>query len=132
MQKQQIASDRRFSVAPMMDWTDRHCRFFLRQFSPHVLLYTEMITAAALVHGNRAALLGFDSAEHPVALQLGGSDLYLLAQAAEYGAAEGYDEINLNVGCPSDRVQSGAFGACLMAKPRLVAECIAAMKQRVS
>jgi tRNA-dihydrouridine synthase A len=124
--------DRTVSVAPMMDWTDRHCRFFLRQFSPHALLYTEMITAAALVHGNRAALLGFDPREHPVALQLGGSDPDALAQAAEYGAAAGYDEINLNIGCPSDRVQSGAFGACLMAKPRLVAECIAAMKARVA
>jgi tRNA-dihydrouridine synthase A len=124
--------DRRISVAPMMDWTDRHCRFFLRQFSPHTVLYTEMITAAALVHGNRSALVGFDAAEHPVALQLGGSDPQLLAQAAEYGAVSGYDEINLNVGCPSDRVQSGAFGACLMAKPRLVAECIAAMRSRVA
>jgi tRNA-dihydrouridine synthase A len=132
MQSKERAFDRRFSVAPMMDWTDRHCRFFLRQLSPHAVLYTEMITAAALVHGNRAALLGFDSAEHPVALQLGGSDPHLLAQAAEYGAAEGYDEINLNVGCPSDRVQSGAFGACLMAKPRLVADCVAAMNARVS
>jgi tRNA-dihydrouridine synthase A len=124
--------DRRISVAPMMDWTDRHCRFFLRLFSPHALLYTEMITAAALVHGNRAALLGFDPVEHPVALQLGGSDPLMLAQAAEHGAAAGYDEINLNVGCPSDRVQSGAFGACLMAKPRLVAECVAAMRARVA
>ncbi len=124
--------DRRLSVAPMMDWTDRHCRFFLRQFSPHVVLYTEMITAAALLHGDRERLLGFDSAEHPVALQLGGSDPDALARAAEYGATQGYDEINLNVGCPSDRVQSGAFGACLMAQPRLVARCIADMRARVS
>ena len=123
--------DRRISIAPMMDWTDRHCRFFLRQFSPHAVLYTEMITAAALLHGNRERLLAFDPAEHPVALQLGGSDPLTLAQAAAYGEAEGYDEINLNVGCPSDRVQSGAFGACLMAKPLLVAECVAAMQSRV-
>jgi tRNA-dihydrouridine synthase A len=119
-------------VAPMMDWTDRHCRFFLRQFSPHTVLYTEMITAAALLHGDRDRLLGFDAVEHPVALQLGGSDPDALAQAAECGAAQGYDEINLNVGCPSDRVQSGAFGACLMAQPRLVAECVARMRARVT
>ena len=115
-----------------MDWTDRHCRFFLRQFSPHAVLYTEMITAAALMHGDRDRLLAFDQIEHPVALQLGGSDPDALANAAEYGAAAGYDEINLNVGCPSDRVQSGAFGACLMVQPRLVAECVAAMRLRVS
>ncbi|HEY4645642.1 MAG TPA: tRNA dihydrouridine(20/20a) synthase DusA [Steroidobacteraceae bacterium] len=124
--------DRRLSVAPMMDWTDRHCRFFLRLFSPHALLYTEMITAAALVHGDRRRLLEFDRAEHPVALQLGGGDPAALARAAEWGAAEGYDEINLNVGCPSDRVQSGTFGACLMAEPGLVAECVAAMRGRVA
>jgi tRNA-dihydrouridine synthase A len=124
--------DRRISAAPMMDWTDRHCRFFLRQFSRHVVLYTEMITAAALLHGDRERLLAFDPIEHPVALQLGGSDPAALASAAQYGAAAGYDEINLNVGCPSDRVQSGAFGACLMAQPRLVAECVAAMSARVA
>ena len=123
---------REISVAPMMDWTDRHCRFFLRQFSPHALLYTEMITAAALLHGDRARLLAFDSTEHPVALQIGGSDPETLAQAAQFGAQAGYDEINLNVGCPSDRVQSGAFGACLMAQPRLVAACVAEMRARVT
>jgi tRNA-dihydrouridine synthase A len=123
--------DRRLSVAPMMDWTDRHCRFFLRQFSPHVLLYTEMITAAAILHGDRRRLLEFDAAEHPVALQLGGSDPAELARAAEIGAAQGYDEINLNVGCPSDRVQSGTFGACLMAEPQRVADCVSAMQARV-
>jgi tRNA-dihydrouridine synthase A len=116
----------------MMDWTDRHCRFFLRQFSPHTLLYTEMITAAALVHGDWRRLLEFDAAEHPVALQLGGSDPQQLARAAQMGAEQGYDEINLNVGCPSDRVQSGSFGACLMAEPQLVAECVSAMQARVT
>ena len=116
----------------MMDWTDRHCRFFLRQFSPHVLLYTEMITAAAILHGDWRRLLEFDPAEHPVALQLGGSDPQDLARAAEIGAAAGYDEINLNIGCPSDRVQSGTFGACLMAEPDLVAECVSAMQARVA
>lgn len=124
--------DRRLSVAPMMDWTDRHCRFFLRQFSPHTLLYTEMITAAALIHGDRGRLLAFDPAEHPVALQLGGSEPAALTRAAEWGEQAGYDEINLNVGCPSDRVQSGAFGACLMAEPALVADCVAAMRSRVA
>ena len=124
--------DRRLAVAPMMDWTDRHCRFFLRQFSPHAVLYTEMITAAALAHGDRERLLAFDPAEHPVALQLGGSEPRALGLAAAWGAAAGYDEINLNVGCPSDRVQSGAFGACLMAQPRLVAECVAAMRAQVA
>jgi tRNA-dihydrouridine synthase A len=116
----------------MMDWTDRHCRFFLRQFSPRVVLYTEMITAAALMHGDRERLLGFDPGEHPVALQLGGSEPRPLASAAAIGAAAGYDEINLNIGCPSDRVQSGAFGACLMAQPELVAECVAEMRARVA
>jgi tRNA-dihydrouridine synthase A len=124
--------DRRLSVAPMMDWTDRHCRFFLRQFSPRVLLYTEMITAAAILRGNRERLLAFDAAEHPLALQLGGSEPEQLAAAARFGAAAGYDEINLNVGCPSERVQSGAFGACLMAEPELVARCIGAMQDAVS
>lgn len=123
--------DRRINVAPMMDWTDRHCRFFLRQFSPHALLYTEMITAAALIHGDATRLLAFDPVEHPVGLQLGGSDPEALARAASLGAESGYDEINLNVGCPSDRVQSGTFGACLMAQPKLVAECVSAMQARV-
>ena len=115
----------------MMDWTDRHCRFFHRQLSAHALLYTEMITAEAVLHGNRERLLGFSSLERPVALQLGGSDPAKLAEAAAVGESYGYDEINLNVGCPSDRVQEGRFGACLMAEPSLVADCIAAMRNRV-
>lgn len=119
-------------VAPMMDWTDRHCRYFHRLLSPHARLYTEMVTAPALVHGDRARLLGFDRSEHPLALQLGGSDRTELVQAATIGAQFGYDEINLNVGCPSDRVQSGRFGACLMREPDLVAECVAAMRDAVS
>ncbi len=117
----------RLSVAPMMDWTDRHCRFFHRQLSRHTLLYTEMVTAPALVRGGAVHLLDYDAAEHPVALQLGGSDPTELAEAAKIGADRGYDEINLNVGCPSDRVQSGCFGAVLMEQPALVAECVAAM-----
>jgi tRNA-dihydrouridine synthase A len=121
-----------FAVAPMMDWTDRHCRVFHRALSRQALLYTEMVTAEAVIHGDRDRLLGFDPVEHPVALQLGGSDPAKLAQAARIGAEYGYDEINLNCGCPSDRVQSGAFGACLMQSPALVAECVAAMKQAVS
>jgi len=116
----------------MMDWTDRHCRFFHRLLSPHALLYTEMVTAPAVLHGDRARLLGFDPAEHPVALQLGGSDPGELSAAARVGESQGYDEINLNVGCPSDRVQSGRFGACLMREPALVADCIAAMRVAVS
>jgi tRNA-dihydrouridine synthase A len=123
--------DRRIAVAPMMDYTDRHCRYLLRLVSPRVLLYTEMVTAQALAHGDVERLLGFDPAEHPVALQLGGSDPGLLAHAARLGAARGYDEINLNVGCPSDRVQSGRFGACLMAEPALVADCVRAMREAV-
>ena len=123
--------DRRIAVAPMMDYTDRHCRYLLRLVSPRVLLYTEMVTAQALAHGDVERLLGFDPAEHPVALQLGGSDPRLLAHAARLGAARGYDEINLNVGCPSDRVQSGRFGACLMAEPALVADCVLAMRESV-
>lgn len=119
------------SVAPMMDWTDRHCRYFHRLLSPRALLYTEMVTAAAVVHGDRARLLGFDAAEHPLALQLGGSEPAELAAAARIGAESGYDEINLNVGCPSDRVQSGRFGACLMREPALVADCLAAMQAAV-
>jgi tRNA-dihydrouridine synthase A len=111
----------------MMDWTDRHCRSFHRLLSPHAVLYTEMVTAAAIRHGDRKRLLGFSPAEHPVVLQVGGSDPALLAEAAKAGAEFGYDEINLNCGCPSDRVQTGRFGACLMAEPSLVAECVAAM-----
>jgi tRNA-dihydrouridine synthase A len=125
-------SSHRLCVAPMMDWTDRHCRFFHRLLSPHALLYTEMVTAPAVVHGDRARLLGFDPAEHPVALQLGGAEPRELAAAARVGESQGYDEINLNVGCPSDRVQSGRFGACLMREPALVADCIAAMRAAVS
>jgi tRNA-dihydrouridine synthase A len=124
--------DRRISVAPMMDYTDRHCRYLLRLVSPEALLYTEMVTAQALAHGDVERLLGFDPSEHPVALQLGGSDPALLASAARLGAARGYDEINLNVGCPSDRVQSGRFGACLMAEPARVADCVRAMRESVS
>jgi tRNA-dihydrouridine synthase A len=121
-----------FSVAPMMDWTDRHCRVFHRRMSRHALLYTEMLTSGAVIHGDRVRLLGFDACEHPVALQLGGSDPRELATAATIGAELGYDEINLNVGCPSDRVKDGRFGACLMAEPALVAACVAAMKQVVT
>ena len=116
----------------MMDWTDRHCRFFLRQFSPRVLLYTEMITAAAILRGNRGRLLKFSPEEQPVALQLGGSNPAELAVAARAGQEAGYCEINLNCGCPSDRVSSGAFGACLMESPLLVAECVASMHSAVS
>ena len=122
----------RFSTAPMMDWTDRHCRYFHRLLAPHARLYTEMVTAPAVLHGDRARLLGFDPAEHPVALQLGGAEPRDLADAARVGADLGYDEINLNVGCPSDRVQSGRFGACLMREPALVADCIASMRAAVS
>jgi tRNA-dihydrouridine synthase A len=116
----------------MMDWTDRHCRVFHRHITKRGLLYTEMLTTGAVIHGDRARLLGFDSCEHPVALQLGGSDPRALASAARIGADFGYDEINLNVGCPSDRVQEGRFGACLMAEPELVADCVAAMQVRVA
>jgi tRNA-dihydrouridine synthase A len=120
-----------FSVAPMMDWTDRHCRVFHRLMTRRARLYTEMLTTGAIIHGDRARLLGFDAREHPVALQLGGSDPRDLAAAAVIGEDFGYDEINLNVGCPSDRVKDGRFGACLMAEPALVAEGIAAMKRAV-
>lgn len=120
-----------FAVAPMMDWTDRHCRFFHRQLTRRALLYTEMVVADAVIHGEREKLLGFDAVEHPVALQIGGSEPAKLARAAAIGADFGYDEINLNVGCPSDRVQSGTFGACLMKTPDLVGACVAAMKERV-
>jgi tRNA-dihydrouridine synthase A len=122
----------RFSVAPMMDWTDRHCRVFHRLMTRRARLYTEMLTTGAILHGDRGRLLGFDTSEHPVALQLGGSDPRDLAAAAKIGEDFGYDEINLNVGCPSDRVKDGRFGACLMAEPALVAEGIAAMKRAVN
>jgi tRNA-dihydrouridine synthase A len=121
----------RFSVAPMMDWTDRHCRVFHRLLSRRALLYTEMLTTGAIIHGDRARLLGFDASEHPVALQLGGSDPADLATAARIGQDFGYDEVNINVGCPSDRVKDGRFGACLMAEPDLVAQGVAAMKAAV-
>ena len=124
--------NRRLSIAPMMDWTDRHCRAFHRALTTEALLYTEMVTAPAVVHGDQQRLLGFDPVEHPVALQLGGSDPAQLAEAARIGQAFGYDEINLNVGCPSDRVQSGRFGACLMREPSLVADCMAAIREAVS
>ncbi len=123
--------DIRFSVAPMMDWTDRHCRFFHRLLSRRTRLYTEMVTTGAVIHGPRERLLGFSPEEHPVAVQLGGSDPGDLAAAARISADLGYDEINLNVGCPSDRVQEGRFGACLMREPALVGECVAAMKAAV-
>jgi tRNA-dihydrouridine synthase A len=119
----------KIAVAPMMEWTDRHCRFFHRGLTRAALLYTEMLTADAVLRGERARLLGFSAEEHPVALQLGGSEPVKLAEAARIGADFGYDEINLNVGCPSERVQSGTFGACLMRTPELVGECVAAMKQ---
>lgn len=125
-------SSYRLCVAPMMDWTDRHCRYFLRLVSPRARLYTEMITTGALAFGNVPRHLDFDPAEHPVALQLGGSDPQALAHCARLGEAWGYDEINLNVGCPSERVQTGSFGACLMAEPALVADCVAAMRDAVA
>jgi tRNA-dihydrouridine synthase A len=125
------STQRRLSAAPMMDWSDRHCRHFFRLLAPRALLYTEMIVADAVLRGDRARLLDFDASEHPVALQLGGADPAALAMAARIGAAWGYDEINLNVGCPSERVQSATFGACLMARPQLVAECVAAMRAAV-
>lgn len=122
----------RLSVAPMMDWTDRHCRYFHRLLSRHALLYTEMVTTGALIHGDVARHLRFNAEEHPVALQLGGSDPADLARCAQLGAQWGYDEININCGCPSERVQRGAFGACLMAEPQLVADCVKAMVDVVS
>jgi tRNA-dihydrouridine synthase A len=119
------------SIAPMMDWTDRHYRFFLRQITKQTLLYTEMVTTGAIIHGDKKRHLDFSSEELPLALQLGGDDPKALAECAAIGEAWGYSEINLNVGCPSDRVQNGNFGACLMAQPELVAECVAAMKNAV-
>ncbi|EGT4304794.1 tRNA dihydrouridine(20/20a) synthase DusA [Cronobacter sakazakii] len=121
----------RFSIAPMLDWTDRHCRYFLRQLSSQVLLYTEMVTTGAIIHG-KGDYLAYSEEEHPVALQLGGSDPAALAHCAKLAEARGYDEINLNVGCPSDRVQNGRFGACLMGEAQLVADCIKAMRDVVS
>src|SRR5215470_6272200 len=123
--------DRKFCIAPMMEWTDRHCRFFHRLLTRRALIYTEMVTTGAVIHGDGARLLGHDPAEHPVALQLGGCDPRALAQCAAIAADFGYAEVNLNVGCPSDRVQEGRFGACLMAEPALVGDCVAAMKARV-
>jgi len=120
-----------FAIAPMMDWTDRHCRYFHRLMTKHALLYTEMVVADAVIHGDRDYLLDYSKEEHPLALQLGGSDPDKLAKAAKIASAYGYDEINLNVGCPSDRVQSGTFGACLMREPVLVAHCVATMKEVV-
>jgi tRNA-dihydrouridine synthase A len=126
------AGARKFAIAPMMEWTDRHCRFFHRLLTRRALLYTEMLTTGAVLYGDRARLLAYDEAEHPLALQLGGCDPRALAQCARIAADLGHDEINLNVGCPSDRVQEGRFGACLMAEPRLVGECVAAMKAAVA
>jgi len=126
-----ITMNRRFCIAPMMEWTDRHCRFFHRLLTRRALIYTEMVTTGAVLHGDRGRLLGFDPTEHTVALQLGGCDPAALAQSARIGEDFGYDEINLNVGCPSDRVQEGRFGACLMAEPSVVADCVTAMKAAV-
>jgi tRNA-dihydrouridine synthase A len=130
--KSSLLYSRRFSVAPMMEWTDRHCRFFHRLLTRRALLYTEMLTTGAVLHGDRARLLRHDATEHPLALQLGGSDPRALAECARIGADFGFDEINLNVGCPSDRVQDGRFGACLMAEPALVGDSVAAMKAAVA
>ncbi len=129
--KAPAASPWRLCVAPMLDWTDRHCRYFHRQLAPGARLYTEMVTTGALLHGDQARHLDFDAAEHPVALQLGGSDPAELVACARLGERWGYDEINLNCGCPSERVQRGAFGACLMAEPALVADCVRAMQDAV-
>ena len=127
--KQEIyAMNKKISVAPMMDWTDRHCRYFFRLLSPDILLYTEMVVDQALLNGDPSRLLARDPTDNPVALQLGGSDPVTLAAAVRIAEGYGYDEINLNIGCPSDRVQSGRFGACLMAEPDLVADCVAAMR----
>jgi tRNA-dihydrouridine synthase A len=130
--KQDAYKGRRLSVAPMMDWTDRHCRVFHRQITRHTWLYTEMVTTGALVYGDVERHLRYDEVEHPVALQLGGSDPVDLAKSAKLGEQWGYDEINLNCGCPSERVQKGAFGACLMGEPQLVADCVKAMRDAVS
>lgn len=127
-----LQPDRKLSIAPMMDWTDRHDRYFLRQITRHAVLYSEMVTTGAVIHGDRDKLLGFDASEHPIAVQLGGGDPKELAVASAIAEEYGYDEVNLNVGCPSDRVQRGKIGACLMAEPDLVAECIARMIESVS
>ena len=127
-----LSFSRKFSVAPMMDWTDRHCRFFLRQLSQHALLYTEMVTTGALLHGDRQRFLRYSDCEHPLALQLGGSNPAELAACARMAKDAGYDEVNLNVGCPSDRVQNNMIGACLMGHPQLVADCVKAMQDAVS
>lgn len=124
--------DYRFSVAPMMDWTDRHCRAFHRVLSKRALLWTEMVTADAVIHGDRDRLIGFSDVEHPIVLQLGGNEPAKMAEAARIAEAFGYDEVNINCGCPSDRVQSGAFGACLMREPETVAACVSAMRKAVS
>ncbi|MEM1146578.1 MAG: tRNA dihydrouridine(20/20a) synthase DusA [Pseudomonadota bacterium] len=124
--------DYTFSVAPMMDWTDRHCRAFHRCLSKRALLWSEMVTADAVIHGDRARLIGFSDAEHPIVLQLGGNEPEKMAEAARIAESFGYDEVNINCGCPSDRVQSGAFGACLMRSPRTVAACVRAMRKAVS
>src|SRR5688500_11454950 len=130
--KSLITGSHRICIAPMMDWTDRHCRYFLRQVSSRVRLYTEMITTGALIHGDVDRHLAFSREEHPVAVQLGGSDPDELAHCARLAEDYGYDEINLNIGCPSERVQKGAFGACLMAEPDRVAECVSAIRKVVS
>ncbi|MCB4436991.1 tRNA dihydrouridine(20/20a) synthase DusA [Alteromonas sp. McT4-15] len=122
--------NRRFSVAPMLDWTDRHCRYFLRLMTKHTLLYTEMVTTGAIIYG-KGDYLGFNNEEHPVAVQLGGSDPSDMARCAVLSQERGYDEVNINVGCPSDRVKNGSFGACLMAQPEVVADCVAAMQKEV-
>jgi tRNA-dihydrouridine synthase A len=132
MRLEAFSGARRFSIAPMMDWTDTHCRVLHRLLTRRALLYTEMVTAEAILHGDRTRLLGFDVSEHPVALQLGGSDPGKLSDVARIAEDFGYDEVNLNVGCPSDRVQSGRFGACLMREPDLVADCVAATRRTVS
>ncbi len=124
-----LETARRLSVAPMLDWTDRHCRYFHRLLSKNVLLYTEMVNVNAIIHGDRARHLDFNPNEHPIVLQLGGSDPVLLARSSSIAREWGYDEVNINCGCPSERVQSGAFGACLMHEPKLVAECVRAMRE---
>ena len=132
MTQEQPQLSRRFSVAPMMEWTDRHCRVFHRHLTRHALLYTEMVTAEAIRHGDRDRLLSYSAGEHPLALQVGGSDPEVMAEAARVAEDWGYAEINVNVGCPSDRVQSGTFGACLMREPELVADCMAAIREAVA
>jgi tRNA-dihydrouridine synthase A len=127
-----IKLNRKFTVAPMLDWTDRHCRYFHRLLSKQAVLYTEMVTTGALLHGDPERHLRFNQAEHPVALQLGGSDPQEMAECARLAESYGYDEININVGCPSERVQKGAFGACLMAEPQLIADCVVAMREAVT